>query len=304
MNQVEIGKLIKVKRKEKNLTQTELAEKVNISSYKTISKWENGIYMPDISLLIQLSEILDVSLYELLGGKENMKEENVEKVLKNTLENINEKNKLLKLLKQTIIILSTILIIITTIFIIYLSYLTYDDYKYLFSIKPTEISIQTINQYHSFYEVNEDNFYTKYFKGLKQIGIEEALCKQLPLYETKNFYHIKAEKNKIVYTFNPNDNETSINGDFNDNNYTKKSMYIIAIVLYKCIGNLESIEFNFNDTKYNITQELMDEYYNFNTKIVYIDGNSVFRKFLNIDNFNNMIDNDSFLDEFFNKAKV
>ena len=66
MNQVEIGKLIKVKRKEKNLTQTELAEKVNISSYKTISKWENGIYMPDISLLIQLSEILDFSVYELL----------------------------------------------------------------------------------------------------------------------------------------------------------------------------------------------------------------------------------------------
>ena len=67
MNQDEFGKLIKEKRKEKGLTQSELAEKLNISSYKTISKWENGIYLPDISLLLEISEILDVSLYELLG---------------------------------------------------------------------------------------------------------------------------------------------------------------------------------------------------------------------------------------------
>ena len=113
MNQKEFGELIKQKRKEKNLTQNELSEKLGLSSYKTISKWENGIYMPDISLLTSISEILDVSLYELLGGKENMKKENVEEVLKNTINKASEKNKILSILKILIIILSIILITIS-----------------------------------------------------------------------------------------------------------------------------------------------------------------------------------------------
>ena len=72
--------------------------------------------MPDISLLTNISEILDVSLYELLGGKENMKKENIEEVLKNTINKASEKNKILFILKTLIIILSIILITISTLF--------------------------------------------------------------------------------------------------------------------------------------------------------------------------------------------
>lgn len=68
MNLEKIGKFIAQKRKEKNLTQAELAEKLNVSD-KAISKWERGICLMDMSLLIPLSEILDVTVNEILAGE-------------------------------------------------------------------------------------------------------------------------------------------------------------------------------------------------------------------------------------------
>ncbi len=68
------GNIICTYRKKKNLTQEKLAAQLHISS-KAVSKWERGLSFPDISLLIPLSEILDISLYDLLKGEdENGKE--------------------------------------------------------------------------------------------------------------------------------------------------------------------------------------------------------------------------------------
>ena len=68
MNQQKVGKFIASVRKELNLTQAQLGEKLGVTG-KTVSKWETGIYMPDLSLLKSLSEILGVSIYELLDGE-------------------------------------------------------------------------------------------------------------------------------------------------------------------------------------------------------------------------------------------
>lgn len=73
MDQNNIGKFISVKRREKNLTQEQLAEKLGVSN-KTISKWENGKCMPDYSVIELLCQELDISLAELLDGEE--KEQN------------------------------------------------------------------------------------------------------------------------------------------------------------------------------------------------------------------------------------
>lgn len=70
MNAEKIDKFISEKRKLKNLTQKELANKLHITD-KAISKWERGLSLPDISVLIPLSEILNVSLYDLLKGGNN-----------------------------------------------------------------------------------------------------------------------------------------------------------------------------------------------------------------------------------------
>ena len=69
MNQILIGKYIARKRKEKNLTQAQLAERLNVSN-KTISKWENGNCMPDYSIIKSLCKELGISVSELMDGEE------------------------------------------------------------------------------------------------------------------------------------------------------------------------------------------------------------------------------------------
>lgn len=69
MNQTTIGSYITKKRREKNLTQEQLAEKLGVSN-KTISKWENGKYMPDYSIIEQLCKELSVTLSELMDGED------------------------------------------------------------------------------------------------------------------------------------------------------------------------------------------------------------------------------------------
>ena len=69
MNQTAIGSYIARKRKEQNLTQEQLAEKLGVSN-KTISKWENGKCMPDYSIIEQLCKELSVTLSELMDGED------------------------------------------------------------------------------------------------------------------------------------------------------------------------------------------------------------------------------------------
>lgn len=68
MNQLVTGKFIALKRKQKNLTQEQLAEKLGISN-KTVSKWETGKCMPDYSVVKSLCEELEVTVAELMDGE-------------------------------------------------------------------------------------------------------------------------------------------------------------------------------------------------------------------------------------------
>ena len=64
MNQIKIGKFIAELRKEKEMTQKELADKLGVTD-RAVSKWENGRGMPDVSLLRKISEILEITVNEL-----------------------------------------------------------------------------------------------------------------------------------------------------------------------------------------------------------------------------------------------
>ena len=68
MDQIKTGKFIATLRKEKELTQEQLGEKLGVTN-KTISRWENGNYMPDIEMLSILSKEFDVSINELISGE-------------------------------------------------------------------------------------------------------------------------------------------------------------------------------------------------------------------------------------------
>jgi len=84
MDQIKIGSFIKELRKEKNLTQEELAEKFSVAR-RTVSRWETGSNMPDLDILIEMADFYDVDLREILDGErksEKMNEELKETVLK------------------------------------------------------------------------------------------------------------------------------------------------------------------------------------------------------------------------------
>ena len=95
MDQTRIGTFIAVLRKEKGLTQKELAEQNGISD-KTVSKWETGNGMPDIAYLSPLCEVLDINVNELLSGEKLPSEEYLGKAEENMKhlmqENQNNKN--------------------------------------------------------------------------------------------------------------------------------------------------------------------------------------------------------------------
>ena len=99
MDSKKIGKFIALNRKKKGLTQEQLGEKLGVSN-KTISRWENGNYMPDLSLLEPLSKELRISLNELLAGeyieKEKMieySEQNIKTTINYTKKKINHEHK-------------------------------------------------------------------------------------------------------------------------------------------------------------------------------------------------------------------
>ena len=102
MNQEKIGKFIAECRKEKNLTQVQLAEKLNMS-YKSISKWETGRGMPDSSIMLELCNYLGISVNELLSGEHLKEQEYQEKANENIISIAKESDKNRKIKNRIIV---------------------------------------------------------------------------------------------------------------------------------------------------------------------------------------------------------
>ena len=111
MNQEKIGKLIKKVRKDKGLTQQDLADLLNLSP-KTISKWECGKGCPDISILNELCNILGISVTELLNGELGLNDENNATITESIKYYNNRfKRKLIVIFLITLLILSPFIIL-------------------------------------------------------------------------------------------------------------------------------------------------------------------------------------------------
>ena len=121
MDQKKIGLFLRELRNEKNLSQEQLAEEFGVSS-RSISRWENGNTMPDISIIIELADFYDVDIREIIRGER--KSENMEKELKDTLVTVadytnNENGKIMQSAVNMAIITSVIFGIITPIICYY-----------------------------------------------------------------------------------------------------------------------------------------------------------------------------------------
>ncbi len=90
MNQIKIGKFIAECRKRANLTQMQLAEKLNITD-RAISKWENGKSLPDSSIMLELCDVLGITVNDLLSGEVVTMDNYNKELEKNLLEAVKEK---------------------------------------------------------------------------------------------------------------------------------------------------------------------------------------------------------------------
>ena len=138
MDQIKIGKFILKCRKEKGLTQEQLAEKIGVTS-KSISRWENGNTMPDYSLLKDLCNELNITVNELLSGekiKENDYMNKSEENLISLRKQIDKRKKILKIITyvfMAIIIMAFVLNMVLNRLLPDDSHWTIIRYTFLFS---------------------------------------------------------------------------------------------------------------------------------------------------------------------------
>lgn len=165
MNQEKIGKYISEKRKEKKLTQEELAERLGVSD-RAVSNWENGKNMPDLSLFKPLCNELGITINNLMSGEDVNDNKYIESLENNIIDIVNVSNKKKK--KRTIMIITIFYLLIIILFSILLFNNYYEfDVKYDSRVMACEISNRNIdfiaqgqsvlNAYHTCRKINNES---------------------------------------------------------------------------------------------------------------------------------------------------
>lgn len=93
MNQIKTGQFLKDLRKEKNLTQEQFAEKFNVSS-RSVSRWETGTNLPDLSILVEIADFYDMDIREIIDGERKNEMNKETKETLNKVAEYAEQNKL------------------------------------------------------------------------------------------------------------------------------------------------------------------------------------------------------------------
>lgn len=140
MDQVKIGKLIAECRKAKKLTQAQLAERLGVTD-KSVSKWENGVCLPDVSLYKKICKILGITLNEFFSGErltdETFKEtadDNLLNALENSIFTLKDKIDFFKRKWQKEHFFELTIVMITIIFFIIYGFIKNNGLQYLFMI--------------------------------------------------------------------------------------------------------------------------------------------------------------------------
>ena len=279
MNYDKIGLFIKEKRKELNLTQKELASLLSITD-KAISKWERGLGFPDVSLLEDLSNALNISILELIKGEkinDDIKIE-TENYVKETLsitnqENTRKKKILINKILSFIIIGTCLLILFLNIFqIIKLNktyFYTINEYdKKILNSKITDIDnkYNIINNNKGKFTDNDYQYIIYYLNLLiKDLKNEDILKKDTITYKTTDLYMLEY-KRFVKYTDNEIYNIIKIL-----TNYTNDELLLSYSKLYSdTINNLTANDIMNNYTIANLTKyKLLDNnnYFNDNNYI-------------------------------------
>lgn len=142
MDLVKIGKYIAGKRKALGMTQKQLAEKLNMSD-KSVSKWERGICLPDVSVYMELCEILGISINEFLAG-EDIDAENVEKKSEdNIIQVTKDSKKKQKNLKSILAVVTTFAVIMVLVLGAVFVYKVMQPKNYITAVDRTSAEMKT-----------------------------------------------------------------------------------------------------------------------------------------------------------------
>lgn len=173
MDQIKIGKFIQERRKEKRLTQSELAEKLDVTD-RAVSKWENGNCIPDATNIQELCKILNITINDLFSGCVVDMRDNEKKLEENLLEMIKIKEKRDKELLILEIFIGVIVSIIMFLCIMITSFVQMKDWirivLIVFGIIPFAIGISyaiRIEQIAGYYECSNCNY--KYIPTYKSV---------------------------------------------------------------------------------------------------------------------------------------
>ena len=127
MDQMKIGRFIAEQRREKKLTQSELAEKLGITD-RAISKWENGRSLPDASIMLELCSILGITVTDLLSGERVDMDNYNEQMEKRLIEMVREKEASDKRLLRLEILIGVLSVIVLFIPILVAAYVEMEDW--------------------------------------------------------------------------------------------------------------------------------------------------------------------------------
>ena len=236
MNQEKIGKFIATLRKEQNLTQEELAEKLGITA-KAVSKWECGKGLPDASIMLELCKILKITVNDLLSGERVDKENYQKKLEKNIIDTIDYSNKIVDEKNRKI----AIFIMLLGIFLIFNA----------FSIFPTESSwgsiysvvgllISTLG----FINLKKNKIFKKIFLGISYfimgfillilLDYANVILNKVP---PRFSYLIKTTEDMIIY-------KSPLCNVYRINRNTKNEYYIVDTKKEYTEENVPIIPFN------------------------------------------------------------
>ena len=266
MDPLKTGKLISEARKRLNLTQKNLADKLFVSD-KAVSKWERGICFPDISVLIPLTEILNISLYDLLKG-EKMNKKDVEETLKDTINYSNNEIERKKKKYTLISFISILAIIIVSVCII---------------IVNNNSELSGIIDRDEIYDISH---YEEYKTNLlNNDGNKiEMILDRLPLsWRERKF---KVNDKEIIISYDVSFNK--IVDAYNDELYVKRAIINNATVLFTTISDLEKVKVKFNDYTYPISKKDILEIYSITD----------FKSISDVENWKNIVSKKIIKDDF------
>ena len=215
MDQIKIGKFIAALRKEKGYTQEQLSEKLSVSN-KSISRWENGNTMPDLSLIPKLCEILNISINEFLSGERIDNSEYQKKLEENIIINMDLlKKKIRQISKRLMLIIISVFVLFLVALFLFIGYkeLTYkkvylDDNNIQITVCKEKSNLgftistkdETPFLFNSYYEEETKTYIIeKLFRYLDENNLQDISSTTTILFDKKEKIEKIVYEDKVIY---------------------------------------------------------------------------------------------------------